>query len=284
MRYLLHNHPAFPGLLSRQDLYLLVDRGSISRGEICTDIHTSRDHTVGEVITGMSPPRARRASRLDRPSYREFRADLPPPHEPEPPPEEEAPCPGDGESPLPLVSENPDAAEEEPGTDPVETDAPDEAEDEEEFLAENGDGERVHCLRHPSRLCYWKPLFLVLALFSSAAWLQPVDEGWAIVAGLCGLAVLIATAIARRSHDYIVTDERVEHVWGILGRSSKEVRICDIRSLDVTEKGLLGLLGLGTLDVSSASTSGIEVQFRHLRRAHEVKKIIRQLQRGRSVD
>lgn len=270
MRYLLHNHPAFPGLLSRQDLYLLVDRGSISRGELCTDIHTSCDHTVGEVITGMAPPRARRAARIDRPSYREFRADLPPHEAEEPPALAEAPPPA---PPADMEDQEPEDGP--PGEEP---------EEEDELLPRTEEGERVHWMTHPSWLSYWRPSCLGLGLFAGAAWLQPVDEGWAIVAALSGLAVLIATAIARRSHDYLVTDERVEYVWGILGRSSKEVRICDIRSLDVSEKGLLGLLGLGTLDVSSASTAGIEVRFSHVRRAHEIKKTIRQLQRGRAAD
>ncbi|MCA1963810.1 MAG: PH domain-containing protein [Prosthecobacter sp.] len=262
--------------MSRQDLYLLVDRGSISRGELCTDIHTSRDHTVGEVISGMAPPRPRRASRLDRPSYREFRADLPPPSEPEPPPEELTFATEDESDIVPAEETVPEASAQEP--------APDENLEDEEELPLTGDGERVFYMAHPSWLSYGKPLSLALALFSAAVGLQPEDEGWAIVAALCGIAVLIATSIARRSHDYVVTDERVEHVWGILGRSSKEVRICDIRSLDVTEKGLSGLLGLGTLDISSASTAGVEVRFLHLRRAHEVKKIIRRLQRSKTAD
>ncbi len=272
MRYLLHNHPAFPGLLSKQDLYLLVDRGSLGRGELCTDIHTGRDHTVGEVITGMSPPRARRASRLERPSYREFRADEgPEPIELEPiaPVEDAAPLPAS----MSLPADSAEAQEE--------TSA--EA-DESDITGDEIEGENIYCMAHPSWLSYWKPLLLVFLSICAAIYLRSFDEGWALVAGLCGLAILIATAIARRSHDYIVTDERVEYVWGILGRSSKEVRICDIRSLDVREEGLLGLLGLGTLDVSSASTSGIEVRFSHLRGAHEVKKIIRKLQRGQSVD
>ena len=62
--------------------------------------------------------------------------------------------------------------------------------------------------------------------------------------------------------------------------ASKEARICDIRSIDVHESGLKGLLGLGTLEVSSAGTAGVEVRFRDMRRAHDLKQLIRQLQRG----
>lgn len=243
MRYLLLHHPAFPGLLSKEDLYALVDRGSLARGDLCKDVQTGRDHTVGEVISGMRPPRARTPVRVERPAYQEFRADDP--YEEEQEADEE----GQEEEKAP------------------------------EFRLRES-GERIFYFAHPSWLSYWKALFLMLLLLAAAGLLVNIDEGYALVAVLAGIATFIAIAIARSSQDYIVTDERVEHVWGILGRSSKEVRVCDIRSIDVHESGLKGVLGLGTLEVSSAGTAGVEVRFRDMRRAHDVKQLIRQLQRG----
>jgi hypothetical protein len=255
MRYLIHNHPAFPGLLSKEDLYALVERSSLARGDLCTDVRTGRDHTVGEVISGMRPPRASSPPRVDRPAYQEFRADD-----------------------LHEIDETPPQDEDEEDS---EEDAEDEEEEEDEKPRYTESGERIWHFGHPSWLSYWKGLFLTLLCLFAAGLLFSLDEAYSLVAGLCGIAVFIGVSIARRSHDYIVTDERVEYVWGILGRSSKEVRICDIRSLDVWEKGLKGfLLRLGTLDVSSAGTAGIEVRFSDIRQAHKVKELIRQLQRG----
>jgi membrane protein YdbS with pleckstrin-like domain len=252
MRYLLHNHPAFPGLLSKEDLYTLVERSSLARGDLCTDVQTGRDHIVGEVISGMRPPRASSPPRVDRPAYQEFRADDP--HE---------------------IVETAPEDEEDPE---VEVEAEEEEEADQPRYSESG--ERIWHFSHPAWLSYWKGLFLALLCFVSAGMILSLDEAYALISGLCGVAVFIGVSIARSSHDYIVTEERVEYVWGILGRSSKEVRICDIRSLDVWEKGLKGLLGLGTLDVSSAGTAGIEVRFSDIRQAHKVKELIRQLQRG----
>jgi len=76
-----------------------------------------------------------------------------------------------------------------------------------------------------------------------------------------------------------VTEERVELMWGVIGRSSKEVRIRDIRSIDVRENMLTGLLGLGSVDFSSSANSGVEVVFSYVRGAHKVKQIVRELQR-----
>lgn len=241
MRYLLHNHPAFPGLLSKEDLYTLVARGSLARGDLCTDVQTGRDHTVGEVISGMRPPRASSPPRVDRPAYQEFRADD-----------------------LHQIDETPPEDEEE--------------EDKPRYTES---GERIWHFGHPSWLSYWKGLFLTLLCLFAAGMLFSMDEAYALISGLSGIAVFIGVSIARSSHDYIVTDERVEYVWGIMGRSSKEVRICDIRSLDVWEKGFKGIvLRLGTLDVSSAGNAGVEVSFRDIRQAHKVKELIRHLQRG----
>ena len=246
MRYLIYNHPAFPGLLSKEELYLLVERSSLARGDLCTDTLTGRDHTVGEVISGMRPPRTSSAARMDRPAYQEFRADS-----------------------------LHDAGE--PFTEEMEEDTD---EPEEESLSYTENGELIHYFAHPAWLHYAKALFLSLLLFIAAAMLLTMDANYALLCAAIGAATFSGIVIARHSCDYIVTDDRVEVIWGLLGRNSNEVRICDIRSIDVRESGLKGLIGIGTLDVSSAANVDIEVRFQGIRRAHEVKQIIRQLQRG----
>ena len=94
------------------------------------------------------------------------------------------------------------------------------------------------------------------------------------------LVVLFGVFVARVTHDHIVTPQRVELMWGIIGRNSKEARICDIRSIDVYESGIKGMLGIGTIDFSTAANAGIEVQFKDMRQAHEVKDLVRKLQKG----
>ncbi|TDU63122.1 PH (Pleckstrin Homology) domain-containing protein [Prosthecobacter fusiformis] len=245
MRYRLHEHPAFPGLLSKEDLFLLVERGSLARGDLCADTVTGRDHTVGDVIGEMREARARAGARIDRPMFREIRAD----------------DPGEVEEELP----GDDEAEEEGLLDPeVYTPA----------------GELILHRSHPSWLGAGKALFLVMLLWITTGMLMRVEPDYAPLSAMLGMGVLVAVWVARATRVYLVTEERVEVVWGILGKSSKEVRICDIRSIDVYESGLKGLLGLGTVDFSSAANAGIEVQFRDIRGAHAVKELVRQLQRG----
>ena len=246
MRYLLHNHPTFPDLLSKDELYELVERSSLARGDLCTDTLTQRDHTVGEVISQMRPPCPSRTARLTRPAYQEFRAD----------------------SPL----------EEEP----LEEEQEEEPEPSVERYTESG--ELILFCSHPSWFRYVKALFFLLLLVTASVMLFFIDPVSSLITGLLALATLIAITIARSCRDYLVTEDRVEVLWGMLGRNSNEVRICDIRSLDVRETGLKGSLGIGTLEASSAANAGIEVSFLDIRNPHEIKELIRRLQRGEPAD
>lgn len=246
-RYRLQNNPSFEGLLSKEDLYLLVDRGSLARGDFCIDARSGRAHKVGELIDGMAPPHPGRSStRIDRPAYQEIRADAP--HF------EEEDVEDDGGDDL------------------------EEIEEDESELTNSGD--HIRYRGHPSWLAYAKPLFLFFLLAIAAGVSFPFGEIYLFIGGGLSLLTLLCVAAFRFSRDYIVTDERVEMVWGLIARSSKEVRICDIRAIDVHEKGLAGLLGIGTVDFSSAGNAGVEVQFNNIRRAHQVKQLVRELQKN----
>jgi membrane protein YdbS with pleckstrin-like domain len=250
-RYTLQQHPAFSDPLSREDLYTLVARGSLARGEMCVDEGTGFTHTVGELVSGMRPPSASRGhARISRPAYREISPDIEFPDEP----------------PTPKEAEEED--EEEPMA----------AEDDGHSYALSG--ETILHRSHPSWLSYTKALFLCLLLTIAAGLLLKIQLEYAIIALLCATSTFIVIGISRYSHDYIVTHERVEFIWGIIGRSSKEARICDIRSIEVYESGLKGMLGLGTLDISTAANAGVEVQFKDMRKSHVVKDLLRKLQRG----
>ena len=242
-RYLLSNHPAFSEPLSREDLQLLVARGSLGRGEVCENLDTGHSHTVGELISGMRAPRSSGTeARIARPAFREITPDF------DGPPEE------------------------------VEED--EEEEDDDDDRAYTPSGELILHHSHPSWLCYLKALILALLLAVAAGLLFVFHEIYAIVALALALVVLFCIYVARATRDYIVTPQRVELVWGIIGKNSKEARICDIRSIDVYEHGIKGLLGLGTIDFSTAANAGIEVQFADMRGSHEVKELVRKLQSG----
>lgn len=247
-RYRLIDHPNFTEPLSREDLLVLVQRGSLGRGDICEGEHDGLSHTVGELIQGMGPGRkAEGGSRLVRPAYMEIRAD--------------------GVRVEEMEADEDDFDDEE--------DEGDEDEDE----GDEEVGERLLFRGHPSWLCYWKWVLLAVGLAVAGALLAPLGLKYAVLGWLVASATLFAVGLFRFSKDYLVTDERVEVIWGVIGRSSKEVRIRDIRSIDVRENALTGLLGLGSVDFSSSANSGVEVVFAQVRGAHKVKELVRELQR-----
>lgn len=244
-RYVIQNHPAFSDPLTKEDLYILVARGSLARGEMVVDDDTGLTHTVGEVVSSMRRPRQRAS--MARPAFREIAPDF------DGPPEEV-----------------PEEAEEE------------ETEEEADDYDYTPSGEAILYHSHPSWLAYSKTLLLSLLLAIAAGLLFLFEPTYAIIALVLSFMVFFGVIVARFTHDHVVTPQRVELSWGIIGRNSKEARICDIRSIDVYENGIKGMLGIGTIDFSTAANAGIEVQFRDLRRAHEVKELVRRLQSGSS--
>ena len=77
---------------------------------------------------------------------------------------------------------------------------------------------------------------------------------------------------------YIVTNKRVKKEFGIFNKSTMEIRIRDIRSINVAKKGVAGLFGIGTLEFSSAGGSGVEVTFEAINNAQVIKDMVAELQ------
>jgi len=244
-RYRLTEHPAFGELLSREDLFVLSQRGSIGRGDLCEDQESGQFHTVGELIGGMKRSRVGRGDvRVDRPRYQEIRGSA-------------GLIPVDDEAEIEDADDEPD----------------------EEFEESDSRGEEVVFQAHPSWWNYAKSLSLMLFLAVGGALATPFGPEFALAGFGAAAVVLVGIMVVRFSKIYAITEERVEVIWGVIGRSSKEVRIRDIRSIDVRENWVGGLFGLGSVDFSSSANAGIEVAFESIRRAHRVKELVRRLQR-----
>lgn len=282
-RYLIPQHPTLRGPHTKDDLYMLVERGSLARGEIITDRISGRSHRVGDLLSGMKPPRAADPdAQAQRPSYQEFSGDTPwdlPGSRRKPKPSAPLDDDDDDDGLDDAAEHDDEMAAYVEGEDDVGADYDDD-EDADEAVEEEELGEKVMYRGHRSWLSFAKGLLLAFLLLAAAVGsIQFGGFFWLAIGVACSSLTFCCVIIARQHRDYLITDERVEMVWGIIGRSSKEVRIQDIRSIDVIEGGLLGFLGIGTVDFSSSGTDGIEVQFRHVRRPHRVKELVRQLQK-----
>ena len=124
---------------------------------------------------------------------------------------------------------------------------------------------------------------LLLLALGGSFWLLLPDYApslWGVRAMLAAFVLLLVGWIQldRRLRRYAVTNRRVSAEFGILNRTSNEVRIQDIRSINLHQTGLMGLLGIGRVEFSSAATEDADVVFWNIPEAEKVRDLVRSLQ------
>ena len=95
------------------------------------------------------------------------------------------------------------------------------------------------------------------------------------------LALLITAAwvaVARGQRRYRVTNRRIISEQGRVVRDSNELRIQDIRSINVSKTGFTGFLGIGKVEFSSAATDDADVIFYQIGGVDAVRDLVRGLQ------
>lgn len=130
---------------------------------------------------------------------------------------------------------------------------------------------------HPSYLRYPVAWGLVLTGSIGGCWFGPHSLA-GMLAGF-GIAVIafFYIVLSRSSHVYVITPRRLEAVHGLVAKDSTEIRIEDVRTINVRRSGLPGLLGVGTMEFSSTGDA-IDVSFADIWGARRLKKLVRRLQ------
>ncbi len=94
------------------------------------------------------------------------------------------------------------------------------------------------------------------------------------------LLLLLLVCYRRYTHLYSVQKERIEHCKGIIARNVSSIRVKDVRAINI-KQGIAGrLLGIGTLEFSSAGGAGIEVTWWGLLNPDEIKNKIEHMHDG----
>lgn len=129
----------------------------------------------------------------------------------------------------------------------------------------------------------WLVVVVLAIAIGGSFWVNLPDYAlilWAFRAALAVLALIVIGWIQldRRRRRYAVTNRRVSAEFGIISRTSNEVRIQDIRSINLRQSGLLGLLGIGRVEFSSAAADDAEVIFWNIPGAQKVRDLVRSLQ------
>jgi uncharacterized membrane protein YdbT with pleckstrin-like domain len=94
-----------------------------------------------------------------------------------------------------------------------------------------------------------------------------------------GLIIIISILWKYYSRKYVISNKRVTLVTGIIVKSSNQLRVNDIRSINVSKKGLGALFfGIGSIELSTAATDKAEVVFSGIKNADQVRDLISRLQ------
>ncbi len=137
-----------------------------------------------------------------------------------------------------------------------------------------------------SNLYYAGKWFLVVILLGAVVgsfWLVLPDYANILLAARGALVLLALLLIGwiqvdRRRRRYAVTNKRVSVEYGIISLTSNEIRIQDIRCINLAKKGFSGLLGIGRVEFSSAATDDDDVIFWNTPDAEKVRDLVRSLQ------
>jgi len=92
------------------------------------------------------------------------------------------------------------------------------------------------------------------------------------------LWVCVSVAFQRLKRFYRVTNQRAVMEIGLIVKDSNEIRVQDIRSINVSKNGMSGLLGIGTIEFSSAASDDAEVIFFKVAKADSIRDMVRKLQ------
>lgn len=120
--------------------------------------------------------------------------------------------------------------------------------------------EQVIWTGHPTLWHWWGELF----------W------GFALALLLIGIPFLVHVFWTRKTTRYLITNRRISVEAGIFTRSSRELRISDIRTIGARQN----IFGYGQVDFSTAARDEAEVVFWAVRQPGHVRDLVKGLQNG----
>jgi membrane protein YdbS with pleckstrin-like domain len=123
---------------------------------------------------------------------------------------------------------------------------------------------------------FWHLLagLIVLGILEAAAFFYHFPIGMILAPILVALVTLVPVVVARNSTRYAVTNQRVSLETGIFTKTSRELRLQDIRSIAAKRN----FLGFGDIEFSSAASDDAEVIFHAVPNVEAVRELVKKLQ------
>jgi len=129
----------------------------------------------------------------------------------------------------------------------------------------------------------WLLAVISLAALLATFFVHVVDDVTVLsvlrgVLAVIALSLIVWISVDRSRRKYIVTNQRVSVEFGIVSKQSTELRIQDIRSINLTTTGLSGLAGIGRVEFSSAASDDADVIFWNTPNAEKIRDLVRSVQ------
>lgn len=94
------------------------------------------------------------------------------------------------------------------------------------------------------------------------------------------IILILYAVLDQKTKVFTLTTRKVMMQSGIISRKTSEVGMRDIRSINMAQGILERLCGLGTVQIGSAGTGGIEVEFKGIKNPAKVRDQVRRIKYG----
>lgn len=96
-----------------------------------------------------------------------------------------------------------------------------------------------------------------------------------------GLLIIVGAYLSHQNTHYVVSSERIYAKRGILSRNVKTVDFDKVQKIDYSQSALGAKFGYGTVEISTAGSSGAEVSFKSVPDPAAVQELIDREIKGR---
>jgi membrane protein YdbS with pleckstrin-like domain len=143
-----------------------------------------------------------------------------------------------------------------------------------------GDKEKTIWTGYPSKFYYLGNYILAAVLVLGGIFALSTPGTDAVLVGgfvalVMGVITLIFAILDQKTRVYTVTSKMVMSKEGIISRTTSEINLSDIRNINMKQRVLERIFGLGTVAIGSAGTGELEVAFKGVRNPAQVRDRIR---------
>ena len=91
---------------------------------------------------------------------------------------------------------------------------------------------------------------------------------------LVGIPIIVSAYLSFTNTNYVVTTRGLYRKRGILSRDVKQIGFDKVQNISYSQSAVGSRLGYGTVEISTAGSSGVELQFRSIPTPAEIQELI----------